>query len=304
MIQYEYDLKSQILTKLIESSLEPAPFGKRFDPSDFVLKQVQVPAKDGTKVPMTLVHRKDLDLNGQNPTIIKVYGAYGHNLETGFELEDALYLMRDWVIALAHVRGGGELGLGWYESGRQQNKKNSFTDFVSCAKWLITNKYTKPEVLVAYGASAGGLPVAVAINENPGLFKAVCLKMPFIDVVNSMRNEDLPLTLHEAEEWGDIKNSDAFASIYNWDPYHNIRQQSYPAMNITSAFHDLRVPVWNQLRYVSRLRASKTNDEEILLRVDTTFGHFGDTSRDGKIQEAAHDMAFLFSSLDIIPGKL
>lgn len=304
-IVYDYHLESGELKIVKQTKLSKAEGARKaFDPSQFEVRRVFVTSSGGAKVPMTLVHRKDLAPSRDTPTLLNAYGSYGHNVETPFDPTHLPLLERGWCIAMAHVRGGGELGRKWYQSGRVLNKKNTFEDLTNCVQYLFDQNITSGEWLVGKSASAGGMPFAVLANENPGMFKALVLRAPFVDVVNTMVDETLPLTVHEYDEWGNPKNKEIFEYMYSYDPYWNIRAQEYPHMFIKSSILDQRVPSANHVRYVAKLRATKTDKNQILLRLDTNYGHFGDASAKGSADSAGEEYSFIYDALNIVPDRL
>lgn len=304
-IVYDYHFSTGKLEVLKEVKLPKADGARKaFDPTEYVVRRVEVPSAGGVKVPMTLIHRKDLGASADTPTLLHAYGSYGHNLETPFDASHLPLLERGWCIAMAHVRGGGEMGRKWYHGGRVLNKKNSFDDLTNCVQWLFNERITSGEWLVGKSASAGGMPFAVLANENPGMFKALVLRAPFLDIVTTMCDETLPLTVHEYEEWGNPASKEVFDYMYSYDPYWNIRAQEYPHLFIRSSAIDARVPASNHLRYVAKLRATKTDDNQLLLRIDDTHGHFGDVTRKGSAKTAAEEFSFIYGALNIVPSRI
>lgn len=304
-VVYDYHLETgqlQELRTLVVPKAEGAR--KRFDPADYEIRRVFVESTGDAKVPMTLVHRKGMQPSNDNPTLLTAYGAYGHNLETVFEAANLPLLERGFVIAFAHIRGGGDLGLQWHRAGRLLNKRNSFDDLQNCVQWLFDQKITNGQWLVGRAASAGGLPFAVLANENPGMFKALVLRAPFLDVITTMCDDTLPLTVHEYDEWGNPHQKEAFENIFSYDPYYNLRSQEYPHMYIQSSAMDVRVPAWNHARYVAKLRSLKTDDKMLLLKLETRYGHFGDGSLEGSSQAAGDEISFIYSALNIVPDRI
>ena len=304
-IVYDYHFKTGEL-EVIRTLTVPKAEGARqaFNSEDYTVRRVFVPSSGGASVPMTLVHRQGIQPSADTPTLITAYGAYGHNLDTPFDVALLPLLERGWCIALAHVRGGGELGLKWYHSGRVLQKKNTFEDLTNCIQWLFDERITSGQWLVGKAASAGGLPFAVLANEHPGMFKALVLKAPFLDVVNTMTDDALPLTIHEYDEWGNPNNKECFEYMYSYDPYWNLRAQEYPHMYIQSSALDIRVPCWNHSKYVAKLRSMKTDKNELLLRLDSDFGHFGDSSERGIAKTVGEEYSFIYGALNIVPSRL
>lgn len=304
-VTYDYHLSSGQLEekrRVVVGKAEGAR--SAFDPSSLTLKRVFVDSTNGAKVPLTLVHRHDIQPSADTPTLLLAYGAYGHNLETGFDATLLPLMERGWCIAYAHIRGGGELGLKWYHEGKLLKKRNSFDDLQACVQYLFDQRITAPAWLVGKAASAGGLPFAVMANEQPDTFKALLLRNPFVDVTTTMLDPSLPLTVHEYDEWGNPTQPDAFHNIFSYDPYYNLKPQPYPHMFIQSSAIDARVPCWNHARYVAKLRSLKTDKNDLLLTLDSTFGHFGDASSSGVAGTAAKEWSFIFSSLNIVPSRI
>ncbi|PRP81906.1 protease II [Planoprotostelium fungivorum] len=253
-------------------------------------------AADGACVPMTVAHRSDMSLNGRNPLLLMGYGAYGEVMENSFQENYHYLLSRGWVVALAHVRGGGEKGDAWHRAGSLMNKMNSHRDFISCALHCVQSGYTSHDIMSAMTSSAGGLMLATAINERPDLFRAVILKVPFTEVVTSMTDKTLALTEHEHAEWGDpLRDAKTFDYMRAYDPY----QDEWPHMWVTASLLDDRVPFWMPLRYVAKLRhhLSPELSRRVLLTIDRDTGHFGDGGREERRKERSKEIAFLFESL-------
>ncbi|PHZ09537.1 uncharacterized protein RHIMIDRAFT_246132 [Rhizopus microsporus ATCC 52813] len=286
-----------------------------FDRYKYTCSQLHVQAHDGEKIPVTLIKRKDIELNGRNPVLMRSYGAYGTSTDIDFRIEHFPLLERGWVIALAHVsnkltkRGGGELGKAWYENGKLSKKMNSFKDFISVAEHLIDMKLTSSERLAAMGTSAGGLLVGAMLHMRPDLFKALLLRVPFLDPLSAMLNPDLPLTQIEYSEWGNpTDDPDAYKLIASYSPYENISNElfdnnkSLPSLFITGGMKDQRVAYWQPLKFVARLRhftPPTYNKSTTLLKLDLDSGHFGGGSseQETRLSEVAEQIAFLISEV-------
>ncbi len=269
-----------------------------FVPSDYVARRTFATAPDGVKVPLSVVRRKDTPSDGSAPALLYGYGAYGLTSDPGFSANLLSLLDRGFVYAIAHVRGGGELGETWHDAGRMLHKKNSFSDFIACAEKLIEDGFTRPERLGILGRSAGGLLVAAAANLRPGLFGAVIASVPFVDVLHTMLDESLPLTVGEFEEWGDPKNAEYFEYIRSYSPYENVAPARYPAMLLTAGVNDPRVPYWEPAKLVAKLRATALNGTPPpLLKCEMDSGHFGPSGRYEQWKETAFEYAFLIKSL-------
>jgi len=270
-----------------------------FDFDKYVIERKMIPSSDpNVKIPLTLIHEKRLKLNGHNPTLITGYAAYGVSTEPSFKPELLTLLNAGWVIALCHARGGEELGITWHESGKLLNKKNSFSDLISSCEYLINEKYTSNHLLSGKGVSAGGLLFAAVCNERTDLFNSLILRVPFVDVLTSMMDPSLPLTVHEYDEWGNPSEDEkVFEYIRSYCPYQNIKDQTYPTMMVTGTMIDLRVPFWHPLKYVTKLRKMAKNVEKTVLKFSEDEGHFGDPGRTSKIETIASEYAFLIASL-------
>ncbi|KAI9918504.1 hypothetical protein PsorP6_011464 [Peronosclerospora sorghi] len=311
-IVFEYDMRHRKLQVLKENhvsdrSRKMKREKKSFDPHDFVCERHYVPSGSslGVKIPLTLIHRRDLTFDGQNPTLLIGYGAYGSNLEAEFELEHLSLLERGWVIALAHVRGGGELGLQWYQGGKKMHKRQTFDDFVACTYHLFDRGVTSPHRLAGKGVSAGGLIMGYVANEYPQLYQALVMKVPFVDIFETMHDPTLPLTIHEYDEWGDPHDQDTRAYIRSYAPCENVRtHQVYPAMFVTGSLVDQRVQFWEPAKWVYQMRQvqaslPKQAKRLLLLKMSASDGHFGAGGRLEQVDESALELAFLYQALDL-----
>ncbi len=264
-----------------------------FDRDRYQTERVWATAGDGMAVPISLVFRQDRRLPGGNPLLLYGYGSYGSSRDPLFSSARISLLDRGFVYALAHVRGGQELGRSWYEDGKLFKKENTFTDFIACGEHLVESGWADPERLYAEGGSAGGLLVGAVINLRPDLFKGVIAKVPFVDVVTTMLDDSLPLTTAEYDEWGDPRNKDYYDYIRSYSPYENLEAKGYPHLLVTTGFHDSQVQYWEPAKWVARLRTIKTDDNRLLLKTDLGAGHGGPTGRYDRYREAAFDYAFL-----------
>jgi oligopeptidase B len=267
------------------------------DPGDYTVYRIQAPSADGTPVPMTVVHRRELPLDGANPAYLYGYGAYGETIDACFRSDWLTWLERGCVVAIAHVRGGGLLGERWYQDGKLDNKENSFHDFIACAEALCERGFTGPGQLLIEGGSAGGLLVGAVLNRRPELFRAAVAEVPFVDVLNTMLDPELPLTTHEYEEWGDPGEKAFFAAIMAYSPYENVRDAVYPALLVTAGFNDPRVPYWEAAKWVARLRKHQLGSAPVLLKTLLDAGHMGATGRYDSLRETAFTQAFLLHQL-------
>jgi oligopeptidase B len=251
------DMKSYKLNVIFEKKLE----GRPVNPASFVSEMVEVPGHDGETIPVSLFHQRGIVKDRSNRLLLKGYGAYGTTADHSFRFSELTSVEDGWVVAQAHVRGDAEKGRQWHKDGSLQHKPNSFKDFESVANWLVSEGYTRPAKMAALGTSAGGLLVGALANARPGLFSALVLEVPFVDVLSLMLNSELPLTAAETEEWGDpITCPAAYDLIRSYSPYENILQQEYPPMYITVGLKDMRVPYWSTLKYIKRLRERALGD--------------------------------------------
>ena len=262
---FDYDMNTRQRTLLKE---QPVLGG--YDRTRYVSERVYATAKDGTKIPISLVYRKDVRRNGQAPALLEAYGSYGYPSSVFFGSNRLSLLDRGMVVALAHIRGGGDMGKAWHDAGRMMNKMNTFTDFIASAEHLINERYTAKDRLVIEGGSAGGLLMGAVTNLRPDLFKAVVSHVPFVDVVNTMLDETLPLTVGEFEEWGNPKKKDEYDYMKRYDPYANLARKDYPAMLVKTSFNDSQVMYHEPAKYVARLRALKTDKNPLIFVTNTS----------------------------------
>ena len=285
---YDYNMRTREKTLLKQSEVEGG-----YDPSQYQTERLWATAKDGTEVPMSIVYKKGITRNGTNPTLLYGYGSYGSSTDPTFSITRLSLLDRGFVYAIAHIRGGQEMGRQWYEDGKMFKKKNTFTDFIDCAEFLIAENYTNPDNLFAQGGSAGGLLMGAVVNMRPDLFKGVIAKVPFVDVVTTMEDESIPLTTGEFDEWGNPKNPESFMYMLDYSPYDQVKAQDYPNMFVTTGFHDSQVQYWEPAKWVAKLRALKTDDNTLVLRTNMETGHGGTTGRFKVYQEIAQEWAFI-----------
>lgn len=286
---YEYEFKTKELHKR-----KVRYVGKNFDSTNYQVDRLQVPSQDGTLVPITLIYRKDKKLSDGNPLVLYGYGASAVATDVSFSSNLFSLVDRGFVFALAHTRGGDELGYTWYKDGKLLNKKHSFEDFIACSEHLIEKKYTSKKAIVAMGESAGGLLVGACINERPDLYKAAGAFVPFVDTLNDMLDEQLPLTTGYYSEIGNPQEEQYYRSIRAYSPYDNIKAQEYPHLYVTTGLKDVRVPYWGPLKWVAKLRALKTDNHYILLDVQINEGHSGAAGRTAYItKEMSKFYAFL-----------
>jgi oligopeptidase B len=270
-----------------------------YDASQYRSERIFAKAPDGVEVPISLVYRKGFELNGVSPLLLYGYGAYGHSIDPRFSSDRLSLLDRGFVFAIAHIRGGAEMGELWHDHGRLLQKKNTFSDFIACAEHLIATRYTSSNRLAIMGGSAGGLLMGAVLNMRPELFHAAIAKVPFVDTLNTMLDPTLPLTMSEYEEWGNPEDKEYYNYIRSYSPYDNVEPREYPTMLVTAGLNDPRVSFWEPAKWVAKLRALKTDSNVLLLKTDMGSGHFGPSGRYEGIKEVAFDYAFLLDSLGI-----
>jgi len=270
-----------------------------YNPSLYQSERIFAKASDGTLVPISLVYKKGMTRNGKNPLFLYGYGAYGISSEPYFSSNRLSLLDRGFIFAIAQVRGGGEMGRYWYEEGKLLNKKNTFTDFIACAEHLIAEKYTSRDNLVINGGSAGGLLIGAVTNMRPDLFKVVIANVPFVDLINTMLDPSLPLTVIEYEEWGNPHEKDYYGYMRSYSPYDNVQAKAYPNMLITTSLNDPRVSYWEPSKWTARLRALKTDHNLLLLKINMGAGHGGSSGRYDYLKDIALEYAFIFKVLGI-----
>ena len=268
-----------------------------YDKSQYVCDFIHATAPDGKQIPISISYRKDLKRDGNNPTLLHGYGAYGAILEPEFTPNRISLLDRGFVYAIAHIRGSSTLGREWYEDGKILKKKNSFTDLIACAEHLIKEGFTSKDKLSIYGVSAGGLLATTSTVMRPDLFKAVIAKVPFVDVINSMSDPTIPLTTHEYDEWGNPAIKEQFDYMMSYSPYDNLKATDYPNLLLTAGFNDPRVMYWEPAKFAAKLRELKTDDHLLLLKTNFHAGHAGSSGRYDFLKEVAFEYAFLIHSL-------
>ena len=292
---FEYDLRSGESTLLKQQEV---PGG--FDASRYASERLWFRAQDGTEVPVSLIYRKDrFKKDGCNPLYVYGYGSYGYALPLGFSVARLAMLDRGLVMAHAHIRGGGELGDPWHDAGKMMAKRNTFTDFVEATEFLLREGYGDPKRVAIEGGSAGGLLMGAVVNLRPELFRVVLSHVPFVDVMNTMLDATLPLTVAEYEEWGNPNEPEAFAYMRSYSPYDNLRAGAYPAMLVKTSLNDSQVMYWEPAKYVAKLRTLKTDERPLLLHINMEAGHGGASGRYDYLREIAFDDAFLLRELGV-----
>lgn len=268
-----------------------------FNKENYVSERVYATTRDGVKVPISLVYRKGTKKDGSAPLLQYAYGSYGSNTEPGFGSGRLSLLDRGFIYAIAHIRGGQEMGRKWYEDGKMLKKKNTFNDFVDCSKFLIENKYTSSDKLFALGGSAGGLLMGAVVNQAPELYRGVVAAVPFVDVVTTMLDETIPLTTGEWEEWGNPKNKPYYEYMKSYSPYDNVTRQAYPNLLVTTGLHDSQVQYWEPAKWVAKLRTMKTDNNQLLMHTNMEAGHGGASGRFEALKEVALEYAFILNLL-------
>lgn len=286
---FDYDCKSK---KQELKKTQEVPSGHNKD--DYICKKIFATAHDNEKIPITILYKKGIKLDSSNHLLLYGYGSYGISIPSNFSTNRLSLVDRGIIYAIAHIRGGKEKGYEWYENGKLLNKKNTFLDFISCAEKLCEDKYTSPKKIIAQGGSAGGLLMGYIANERPDLFLGIIAQVPFVDICNTMLDEDLPLTVTEIPEWGDIKNDKkSFLYVKSYSPYDNVKKQNYPHMLVTGGISDPRVTYWEMTKWVAKLRENKTDDNLLLLHMNMTAGHSGASGRFDYLKEIAMEYGFV-----------
>jgi oligopeptidase B len=270
-----------------------------FDKNNYETKRIYATAGDGTKIPISLVYRKGMEKNENNPALIYGYGSYGYEMEPTFSLSRLPLLDRGFVYAIAHIRGGQIYGRAWYDNGKLLKKMNTFTDFNDCAQYLIDEKYTNSGKLFALGGSAGGLLMGACINLKPELYKGVVAAVPFVDVITTMLDESIPLTTGEFDEWGNPKEEKFYYYMKSYSPYDNVVAKDYPALLVTTGLHDSQVQYFEPAKWVAKLRELKTDDNPLIFHINMDYGHGGASGRFQWIKDTALEYAFIFDLIGI-----
>jgi len=289
---FDYDVRSKARTLVKQIEVLGG-----YDPSDYESERIWATAPDGIRVPVSVVYKRGTPRDGSAPMLLVGYGSYGYPFPTGFSHSRVSLLDRGVTYAIAHIRGGGELGKPWHDQGRMENKMNTFTDFIAVAEHLVENQYTSSSRLAIQGGSAGGLLMGAVSNLRPDLFGAVVSLVPFVDVLNTMLDDSLPLTVGEYEEWGNPNDSDAYRGIRAYCPYTNIGAHPYPTMLVRTSLNDSQVMYWEPAKYIAKLRALKTDDNPLLFKINMDAGHGGASGRYDYLKETALDYAFILTQL-------
>lgn len=292
----DFNMTTQEKTLLKEQEVP----GGTFDKNNYVEERIWATAEDGTKIPMSVVYRKGMEKNGENPVLQYAYGSYGYTIDPYFSTTRLSLLDRGFIFVLAHIRGGQYMGRQWYEDGKMLKKMNTFTDFVDCSKHLIAEKYTSAEHLYAQGGSAGGLLMGVVINIAPELYNGVVSQVPFVDVVTTMLDDSIPLTTGEYDEWGNPNDKEYYDYMLSYSPYDNVKAQAYPNMLVTTGLHDSQVQYWEPAKWVAKLRDMKTDDNLLFMDTNMDAGHGGASGRFESLKETAKVYSFLLD----LEGKI
>ncbi len=291
---YDYDMQSGERELLKQKEVLGG-----YSPDDYVMERISAKAEDGTDIPISLIYKKGLEKDGKNPLLLYGYGSYGYALDPYFSSNRFSLIDRGFVFAIAHIRGGGEMGRPWYEQGKLLQKKNTFTDFIACAEHLIAEKYTNSDLMAINGGSAGGLLMGTVVNMRPDLFQVVVAEVPFVDVINTMLDASIPLTVIEYDEWGNPNKETYYRYIKSYSPYDNVRRQEYPHMLITAGLNDPRVQYWEPAKWTAKLRDTKAGDNWLLLKTNMGAGHGGASGRYDYLKEEAFQYAFILDRLGI-----
>lgn len=286
---FDYNMKTKEKTLMKQQEVLGG-----YEMKNYVTERVMAKSTDGTEVPISIVYKKGTKKDGTAPLLLYAYGSYGNSMDPSFSSSRLSLLDRGFIYALAHIRGGEEMGRQWYEDGKMMKKKNTFTDFIDCGKYLIDQKFTAKEHLYAQGGSAGGLLMGAVINMSPEIWNGVIAQVPFVDVVNTMLDESIPLTTNEYDEWGNPNNKEAYDYMKSYSPYENIEAKEYPNLLVTTGLHDSQVQYFEPAKWVAKLRATKKGNNVILLKTDMDYGHGGASGRFDYLKDVALSYAFLF----------
>jgi oligopeptidase B len=291
---FDYDMETHKATLLKQQEVLGG-----YDPTQYVSERAWATVRDGTKVPLSIVYKKGFKRDGTAPLFLYGYGSYGAGMPATFASQRLSLLDRGMVYVIAHIRGGDEMGEAWHDDGMLMKKKNTFYDFVDSAEYLIKERWTSKDRLVIQGGSAGGLLMGAVVNLRPDLFRAVHAAVPFVDVMNTMLDASLPLTVGEYLEWGNPNEQAAYDYMKTYSPYDNLEKRAYPAMLVTTSLNDSQVGYWEPAKYVARLRTLKTDNNPLLLKVNMGAGHGGASGRYDRLKEQAFEYAWLMSQVGI-----
>ncbi len=287
--QYEQNLQTGKRTLLKQQEILGG-----YNKANYVTERLFATAKDGTKIPISIVYKKGYKKDGKNPLLLYAYGSYGNSMNATFSSTRLSLLDRGFAFAIAHIRGGQEMGRQWYEDGKMMKKKNTFTDFIDVGEYLVKEKYTSPKHLYAQGGSAGGLLMGAVVNMKPELWNGAIAQVPFVDVINTMLDESIPLTTNEYDEWGNPNNKAAYDYMKSYSPYENIERKNYPNLLVTTGLHDSQVQYFEPAKWVAKLRDLKTDKNVLFLKTDMEYGHGGASGRFDYLKDIALEYAFMF----------
>ena len=285
----DFNMRTKQKTVLKEQEV----LGGQFDKANYVEQRLWVPARDGERIPVSIVYKKGLESDGPNPFVQYAYGSYGVTIDPYFSSTRLTLLDRGFVYAIAHIRGGEDLGRNWYENGKLLSKMNTFTDFIDCSNFLIDNKYTSASHLYAEGGSAGGLLMGAIANMAPELYNGIIAQVPFVDVVTTMLDDSIPLTTGEYDEWGNPNKKEYYNYMLSYSPYDQVKAQDYPHLYISTGLHDSQVQYWEPAKWVAKLRELKTNSNQLFLDTNMDAGHGGASGRFESLKEVAKEFSFL-----------
>ena len=288
--QYDYDLNTKSKKLLKQQEVVGG-----YTPENYTSERIMVKSRDGVMIPVSIVYKKGFNKDGQSPVLLYAYGSYGSSMDATFSVSRLSLLNRGFAFVIAHIRGGEEMGRQWYEDGKLLKKINTFTDFIDVGNYLVENKFTSPKHLYAKGGSAGGLLMGAISNMAPDLWNGVIANVPFVDVINTMLDESIPLTTNEFDEWGNPKNKDVYFYMKKYSPYENVEAKNYPNMLVTTGLHDSQVQYFEPAKWVAKLRTLKTDKNILLLKTDMDFGHGGASGRFDYLKDVALEYAFLFA---------
>ena len=287
---FEYNLASHKRSILKKQEIQGG-----YNPAEYTTERILVTVRDGVQVPVSIIYKNGFNKNGNAPLLLYGYGSYGYSTEASFSSSRLSLLNRGFCFAIAHIRGGQEMGRAWYENGKLLKKKNSFYDFIDCAETLIKEKYTSSKHLYAMGRSAGGLLMGAVTTMAPDLWNGIIAEVPFVDVINTMLDENIPLTTNEFDEWGNPKNKKYYDYMNSYNPYENVKAIKYPNLLVTTGLHDSQVQYFEPEKWVAKLRAVKRDNNILLLHTNMNFGHGGASGRFDYLKDVALNFTFLFT---------
>jgi oligopeptidase B len=291
---YRYDVRTRSRTLLKRKEVLGG-----YDPKEYASEALTAVAKDGTRIPVSIVYRKSMHTGGPQPMLLYGYGSYGIPMDPGFRSSRISLLDRGMVFAIAHIRGGGDRGRTWYDAGKLTHKKNTFNDFIAVADSLVRRKLTAPDRLVIQGGSAGGLLMGAVTNQRPDLFKAVVTQVPFVDVITTMLDPTLPLTVPEYLEWGDPNQERFYKYMRSYSPYDNLKKGAYPSILVETSLNDSQVMYWEPAKYVAKLRTLKTDSNPLILKTIMEAGHGGASGRYDALKELAFTYSFILDQVGL-----